>query len=54
MQWLLSRQKTGLGIILSWAKMIGLCIALGVGANECFQMMLGRRGLDVMKLPFTL
>ena len=30
--------------------MIGLCIALGVGANECFQMMLGRRGLDVMKL----
>ena len=42
--------KTGLGIILSWAKMIGLCIALGVGANECFQMMLGRRGLDVMKL----
>lgn len=40
----------GLGVILTWAKMIGLCIALGVGANECFQMMLGRRGLDVMKL----
>lgn len=41
---------SGLGIIQGWAKMIGLCIALGVGANECFQMMLGRRGLDVMKL----
>lgn len=40
----------GLGIITNWAKMIGLCIALGVGANECFQMMLGRRALDVMKL----
>lgn len=33
-----------------YAKMIGLCIALGVGANECYQMMLGRRGMDVMKL----
>ena len=40
----------GLGMIMGWAKMIGLCIALGVGANECFQMMLGRRGIDVMKL----
>lgn len=42
--------NSGLGIIMDWAKMIGLCIALGVGGNECFQMMLGRRGLDVMKL----
>ena len=33
-----------------YAKMIGLCLALGVGANECYQMMLGRRGMDVMKL----
>lgn len=41
---------SGLGIIQEWAKVIGLCIALGVGGNECFQMMLGRRGLDVMKL----
>lgn len=40
----------GFSTIQSWAKVIGLCIALGVGANECFQMMLGRRGLDVMKL----
>lgn len=42
--------KYGLGMIQVWAKIIGLTIALGVGANECFQMMLGRRGLDVMKL----
>lgn len=40
----------GLGSIMSWAKTIGLCIALGVGANECYQMMLGRRGMDVMKI----
>ena len=33
-----------------YAKTIGLCLALGVGANECYQMMLGRRGMDVMKL----
>lgn len=32
------------------AKMIGLCIAMGLAANECYQMMLGRRGLDIMKL----
>lgn len=32
------------------AKTIGLGIALGVGANECYQMMLGKRGMDVMKL----
>lgn len=42
--------NSGLGVIQEWAKMIGLCIALGVGANECFQMILGRRGIDVMKL----
>lgn len=42
--------SSSLGIIQVWAKIIGLTIALGVGANECFQMMLGRRGLDVMKL----
>ncbi len=40
----------GLGSIMWYAKTIGLCIALGVGANECYQMMLGRRGMDVMKL----
>lgn len=36
--------------LMWYAKMIGLCLALGVGANECYQMMLGRRGMDVMKL----
>lgn len=36
--------------LTSMAKSIGCCIALGVGANECYQMMLGRRGMDVMKL----
>lgn len=40
----------GLGTIMWYAKTIGLCLALGVGANECYQMMLGRRGMDVMKL----
>lgn len=40
----------GLGSIMWYSKTIGLCLALGVGANECYQMMLGRRGMDVMKL----
>lgn len=40
----------GLGVIMNYAKAIGLGIALGVGANECYQMILGRRGLDVMKI----
>lgn len=39
-----------LGTIMTYAKTVGLCIALGVGANECYQMILGRRGMDVMKL----
>lgn len=38
------------GVITSYAKLIGCCLALGVGANECYQMILGRKGLDVMKL----
>lgn len=33
-----------------WANLIGLCIAIGVGSYECYMMMLGRRGMDVMKL----
>ncbi len=40
----------GLDEIMIWAKLIGLCIALGVGANECYQMILGRRAIDVMKM----
>lgn len=38
------------GVIMYYAKIVGVCIALGVGANECYQMMLGRRGMDVMKI----
>lgn len=40
----------GTSQIMAWAKIIGCGIALGVGANECYQMILGRRGMDVMKL----
>lgn len=36
--------------IQGYAKMIGLLIALGVGSYECWMMMLGRRGMDVMKI----
>ena len=39
-----------MGQLTAYAKTIGCCIALGVGANECYQMMLGRRGMDVMRL----
>ncbi|MCH5238360.1 MAG: hypothetical protein J1E95_11285 [Muribaculaceae bacterium] len=39
-----------LGVIQNWAKIIGLCIALGVGSFECWMMMLGKRGMDVMKI----
>lgn len=34
----------------SMASALGLAIALGVGSYECFMMMLGRRGMDVMKI----
>ena len=39
-----------LGSIQEWAKIIGLCIAIGVGSFECWMMMLGKRGMDVMKI----
>lgn len=39
-----------LGDAVGLAKMIGLCLALCVGSYECWMMMLGRRGMDVMKL----
>ncbi len=32
------------------AKVVGGCIALGIGSYESWMMMLGRRGIDVMKL----
>lgn len=39
-----------LGNVVDFAKMIGLCLALCMGSYECWMMMLGRRGMDVMKL----
>jgi hypothetical protein len=39
-----------LGDTLGYARIIGLCLALCVGSYECWQMMLGRRAMDVMKL----
>lgn len=35
---------------VAYAKILGLCIALGVGSYECYMMILGRRGMDVMKI----
>lgn len=32
------------------ARSLGVCLALGIGAYESWMMMLGRRGMDVMKL----
>lgn len=39
-----------LGDALGLARVIGLCLALCVGSYECWMMMLGRRGMDVIKL----
>lgn len=39
-----------LGSAISFAKMLGLSLALCMGSYECWMMMLGRRGMDVMKL----
>lgn len=38
------------GQITSWARTIGACLALGVGSYEAWMMILGRRGMDVMKI----
>lgn len=43
-------EDTFLGTIMGWARIIGLCLALGVGSYECYMMILGRKGMDVMKL----
>ena len=40
-----------LGDAVSMAKALGLCLALCVGSYECWMMMLGRRGMDVMPTP---
>lgn len=39
-----------LGDAIGLARIIGLLLALCVGSYECWMMMLGRRGMDVMKL----
>jgi hypothetical protein len=39
-----------LGSAISFAKMLGCLLALCMGSYECWMMMLGRRGMDVMKL----
>lgn len=39
-----------MGNTMSLAKTVGLLIALCVGSYECWMMMLGRRGMDVMKI----
>lgn len=39
-----------LGDTVAYAHILGLCLALCVGSYECWMMMLGRRGMDVMKL----
>ena len=39
-----------LGDTISFTRMLGLVLALCIGSYECWMMMLGRRGMDVMKL----
>lgn len=39
-----------LGDAVGLARILGLLLALCVGSYECWMMMLGRRGMDVMKL----
>ena len=39
-----------LGNTIGFARMLGLLLALCVGSYECWMMMPGRRGMDVMKL----
>jgi len=42
--------EAALGSCLNYARALGLLFALCVGSYECWMMMLGRRGMDVMKL----
>ena len=39
-----------LGDTMAYARIIGLLLALCVGSYECWMMMLGRRGMDVIRL----
>ena len=43
-------KATMLGSAVGLAKALGLALALCMGSYECWMMMLGRRGMDVMKL----
>lgn len=43
-------KSPALGSAISLSKMLGLLLALCMGSYECWTMMLGRRGMDVMKL----
>ncbi len=43
-------KSPALGSAISLSKMLGLLLALCMGSYECWMMMLGRRGMDVMKL----
>lgn len=38
------------GSMISFSSGLGICFALCVGSYECWMMMLGRRGMDVMKI----
>lgn len=42
--------EAALGTCMNYARALGLLFALCVGSYECWMMMLGRRGMDVMKL----
>lgn len=46
----MNQMPRSLGSTAGIAKMIGCGIALGVGSYEAWMMMLGRRGIDVMKI----
>ncbi len=43
-------KSTILGDAISFSKILGLFLALCMGSYECWMMMLGRRGMDVLKL----
>lgn len=43
-------KSPALGSAISLSKILGLLLALCMGSYECWTMMLGRRGMDVMKL----
>lgn len=50
LQAMASANPPGFGPAISMAKSLGLLLALCIGAYESWMMMLGRRGMDVMKL----